>query len=269
MNKKIGFIGMGNMGQAILKGMLNAGFAEPSDVIASRRNEKVLEGLRAKWGILTTTDNVTVAKAADILFLTIKPHLYDAIIKEVRESVRPDAVVVAVAAGVTLEDVMESFGAPVKIARAMPNTPAAVGEAMIGLCFGEGVAREEQEELVALFSSLGKVEVVEERLFDAVIGVSGSSPAMLYMVIEAMADAVVRAGMPRAQAYNFAAQAMLGTAKMVLESGRHPGELKDAVCSPGGTTIEMVVKAEENGLRSAVMQSVEAAIAKSVEMNGK
>ncbi|WP_373804634.1 pyrroline-5-carboxylate reductase family protein, partial [Jeotgalibaca porci] len=152
--------------------------------------------------------------------------------------------------------------------RAMPNTPAAVGEGMVALCFSEGLSEDEQNEMVALFGSLGKAEIVEERLFDAVIGVSGSSPALLFMVIEAMADAVVKAGMPRAQAYQFAAQAMLGSAKMVLESGAHPGALKDAVCSPGGTTIEMVVKAEEVGLRSAVMQAVEAAVAKSIEMNG-
>lgn len=267
MNKKIGFIGLGNMGQAILKGMLESGFAQPGDVIASRRSVALLDDLREKWGIQTTTDNAVVAKAADILFLAVKPHLYETVIKEVRDVVRPGVVVVAVAAGVSVADVVASFAKPVKVARAMPNTPAAVGEAMIGLCFGEGLPQEEQGMIVALFESLGKVEVVEERLFDAVIGVSGSSPAMLYMVIEAMADAVVRAGMPRTQAYNFAAQAMLGTAKMVLESGRHPGELKDAVCSPGGTTIEMVAKAEAVGLRNAVIQSVDAAIAKSLEMN--
>lgn len=268
MSKVIGFIGMGNMGQAILKGALAAGFVAPGDIIASRRNAQALADLSAVLGIQTTADNKEVARKADILFLAVKPHVYDSVIQEVGDVVKADALIVNIAAGISVSDIGESFGKSVKVARAMPNTPAAVGEGMVAVCFGEGVSTDEQDAIVALFGSLGKVEIVEERLFDAVIGVSGSSPAMLYMVIEAMADAVVKAGMPRAQAYQFAAQAMLGSAKMVLESGQHPGALKDAVCSPGGTTIEMVVKAEEAGLRSAVIQAVEAAVAKSVEMNG-
>lgn len=267
MSKTIGFIGLGNMGQAILKGMLAAGFAAPADVIASRPDAEALTGMRDELGIRLISDNTVVAKEADILFLAVKPNLYDAVIKQVRDVVKPDAVVVSIAAGYAIANVLASFDKKVKVARAMPNTPAAVGEAMVAVCFSEGLAAEEQAEIVALFNSLGKAEVVEERLFDAVTGISGSSPAMLYMIIEAMADAVVKAGMPRAQAYNFAAQSMLGSAKMVLESGRHPGELKDAVCSPGGTTIEMVAKAEETGLRTAVMQSIEAAISKSIAMS--
>lgn len=267
MEKMIGFIGMGNMGQAIVKGILEAGFTTAENVIASRRNIDLLQELHADFGIRVTGDNKEVAREADILFLAVKPHLYGSVIKEVRDVVKAEAIIVNIAAGVSLSDIAESFEKPVKITRAMPNTPAAVGEAMVALCFSEGLSKDEQEEMVALFGSLGKAEIVEERLFDAVIGVSGSSPALLFMVIEAMADAVVKAGMPRAQAYQFAAQAMLGSAKMVLESGAHPGALKDAVCSPGGTTIEMVVKAEEAGLRNAVIQAVEAAVAKSVEMN--
>lgn len=268
MEKMIGFIGMGNMGQAIVKGILEVGFTTAENVIASRRNVDLLQELHADFGIRVTGDNKEVAREADILFLAVKPHLYDSVIKEVRDVVKAEAIIVNIAAGVSLSDIAESFGKPVKVVRAMPNTPAAVGEAMVALCFSEGLSKDEQEEMVALFGSLGKAEIVEERLFDAVIGVSGSSPALLFMVIEAMADAVVKAGMPRAQAYQFAAQAMLGSAKMVLESGAHPGALKDAVCSPGGTTIEMVVKAEEAGLRNAVIQAVEAAVAKSIEMNG-
>lgn len=267
MSKTIGFIGMGNMGQAIVKGSLASGVVTPENVIASRRDVQALTDLAAEFGIRTTGDNKEVAREADILFLAVKPHLYNSVIQEVRDVIKRDVVIVNIAAGVLISDVVTAFGKDVKVARAMPNTPAAVGEGMVAVCFGEGLSENEQDEIVSLFSSLGKAEVVEERLFDAVIGVSGSSPAMLYLVIEAMADAVVKAGMPRAQAYKFAAQAMLGSAKMVLESGQHPGALKDAVCSPGGTTIEMVVKAEEAGLRSAVIQAVEAAVAKSVEMS--
>lgn len=265
--KIIGFIGAGNMGRAIIAGLLASGMAAPENIIASRRNQEALQKLEQDFQIRTTADNREVASKADLLFLAVKPNLYSAIMAEVREFVRPDCVVINLAAGKSIGDVEEGFGRPVKVARIMPNTPVLVREGMIAAAFNDRLTKEEKTELLTLFGSLGKAEEIPESLIDAVIGVSGSSPALMYLLIEAFADGAVRAGMPRAQAYTFAAQAMLGSAKMVLETGTHPGELKDQVCSPGGTTIEAVAAAEETGLRRSILAAVEAAVKKAEEMN--
>lgn len=266
MEKTIGFIGTGNMGKAIIQGMLKAGLVEPNEIVASRKNTEALGELQQELGIRTATENTAVAQEADILFLAVKPHFYQTIIQEVRDHVRPDTIVVNIAAGISVKNMEDWFARPVKVVRVMPNTPVLVGEGMAAMCANEEITAADLAEVKAIFGSSGKATVVEERLLDAVIGVSGSSPALLYMVIEAMADAAVEAGLPRKDAYTFAAQAMLGSAKMVLESGLHPGELKDQVCSPGGTTIAGVAKAEEVGLRGAMIASVQATIEKSRAM---
>ena len=160
-----------------------------------------------------------------------------------------------IAAGKTIAAIEEAFGKEIKLVRAMPNTPALVGEAMSALCVNAHVTEAELSEVQAIFNSFGIAEVVPESLIDAFVGVSGSSPAYVYLFIEAMADGAVAEGMPRSQAYQFAAQAVLGSAKMVLETGKHPGELKDMVCSPAGTTIEAVRVLEKFGLRSAVIEA--------------
>ena len=269
MTKTIGFIGLGNMGQAILKGMLINGFTTANQVIVSRRHPEALVQIEEKFGVETTTDNRVVAKQADLLILAVKPNIYASIMQEIRDYVKDDVIIVHIAAGISIATIETAFARPIKVARAMPNTPAMVGQAMTGLCFNDALNAEDKKVVANLFASLGKVEIIDETLIDAVIGVSGSSPAILYMVIEAMADGAVKAGMPRQQAYQFAAQAMLGSAKMVLETGEHPGQLKDAVCSPGGTTIEMVTKAEEKGLRASILASVDAAITKSIQLTQK
>ena len=178
-------------------------------------------------------------------------------------------MIVSIAAGKTIAAIEDSFGKPVKLVRAMPNTPALVGESMSALCVNQNVTPEELKEVQALFNSFGKSEVISESLMDAVIGVSGSSPAYVYMFIEAMADAAVADGMPRAQAYKFAAQSVYGSAKMVLETGKHPGELKDAVCSPAGTTIEAVAALEAGGFRNTVISAQRACSQKSRDMSAE
>ena len=169
---------------------------------------------------------------------------------------------VTLAPGKTLQWLDAMFGKPTKLVRTMPNTPALVGEGMTALCSNEFVTEEELEKVVQIFQSFGKTQVVPESMIDVVVGVSGSSPAYVFMFIEAMADAAVADGMPRSQAYEFAAQAVLGSAKMVLETGKHPGEFKDMVCSPGGTTIEAVRVLEEIGMRSAVFEACKACVKK-------
>lgn len=264
---KIGFIGLGNMATAMIGGMLQKEIAAPGDIIGSARTEATAEKVKGKFDITTTTDNTKVAEAADVLFLAVKPLFFPEVIAEIREQVRPETLVVSIAAGRTLDYLKEAFGRPeLKLIRCMPNTPALVLEGCTGVCTGENVTEEDLEIVLSLLRSFGIASVVPERLMDVVVGVSGSSPAYVFMFIEAMADEAVAAGMPRKQAYEFAAQSVLGSAKMVLETGKHPGELKDMVCSPGGTTIQAVKVLEEKGMRAAVMDAMEACIEKSQNM---
>lgn len=266
MTKTIGFIGGGNMASAIIGGILKAKLASNEHIIATDKVESVCASLLNRFSIYTTMDNREAAAAADILFLAVKPHLFPEVIAEIRDCVKKDAVVVSIAAGQSIATIEDLFIREIKLVRAMPNTPALVGEGMSALCCNALVQENELAEVVSIFNSFGKCEVISESLINAVIGVSGSSPAYVYMFIEAMADAAVADGMPRAQAYQFAAQAVLGSAKMVLETGQHPGALKDAVCSPGGTTIEAVAHLEKAGFRSAVINAQRACVQKAKDM---
>lgn len=266
MNKKIGFIGGGNMGSAMIGGILSSGLGTADQITASAHSQATIDRLSSSYGIAVTLDNRKVAEISDIIFLAVKPYMYEDVIEEIRDLVDEEKLVVAIAAGISHSKLDDFFGRPVKIVRAMPNTPAMVLEAMSALTPNEHVTEDELNIVISIFESFGKAEVVPESLMDAVTGVSGSSPAYVYMFIEAMADAAVADGMPRTQAYKFAAQSVLGAAKMVLETGKHPGELKDAVCSPGGTTIAAVAKLEEKGMRNAVISAQRCCVAKSKDM---
>lgn len=224
-----------------------------------------MEKIRRDMGI-ATADNCRVAESADVLVLAVKPVYMEEVIEEIADAVRPETIVVTLAPGKTLKWLDATFGRPTKLVRTMPNTPALVGEGMTALCPNEFVQPEELEQVARIFRSFGKAQVVSETMIDVVTGISGSSPAYVFLFIEAMADAAVAEGMPRAQAYEFASQAVLGSAKMVLETGKHPGELKDMVCSPGGTTIEGVRVLEEKGLRSAVFEATRACVKKAREL---
>jgi pyrroline-5-carboxylate reductase len=267
MNKTIGFIGCGNMGKAMIGGILNARLITPEKMIVGDVHEKNLGETALKYGIKTTTDNNEVAKAADILVLSVKPNLYPEVIKQIKDQVKEDVIIVTIAAGKTIKGTEEMFGKKLKVVRVMPNTPALVGEGMAAICPSEMVTKEELVQIESIFESFGKAEIVNEKLMNVVTSVSGSSPAFVYIFIEAMADAAVLDGMPRNQAYKFAAQAVLGSAKMVLETGKHPGALKYMVCSPGGTTIEGVAALEEKGFRDAVISAIRKTTQKSIELS--
>ncbi len=260
---KIGFIGCGNMGGTMMRAILAAGKCAPEDMMASDHSEELLRLRKEQTGAQVTTDNRSVAAFAEILFLAVKPQYYEAVIEEIRDLATDDQLIVTIAPGKTLAWVAETFGRELKIIRTMPNAPAMVTAGMMALCPSERVSESELAMFRELCGSFSNTEVVEERLMDVVTAVSSSSPAYVFMFIEAMADAAVAEGMPRASAYKFASQAVLGSAKMVLDTGRHPGELKDMICSPGGTTIEAVRVLEERGLRSAVFEAVKACADKS------
>ena len=267
MNTKIGFIGSGNMGSAIIGGIIKANLVPPTNIIASDIMENTLTTLNQTFGIETTTDNVKVAEMSDIIFLAVKPNVYGNVIKEIKENVKDDVIIVAIAAGQTISTIETHFGRDLKIVRVMPNTPALVGEGMAAISPNKMATEEDTQKIVDIFSSIGKTEIVGEYLMDVVTGISGSSPAYGYLFIEAMADAAVAEGMPRNQAYQFSAQALLGAAKMVLETGKHPGLLKDQVCSPGGTTIAAVNELEKQGFRNAVICAVKSCVDKSRDMS--
>ena len=269
MEETIGFIGCGNMGKAMIGGIIHSGLCSRKDIIASAHTQETLDHMHNTYGIVTTLDNHAVAKKADIIFLAIKPYLYDAVLLEIKDDIKENTILVAIAAGQPISHIQSLFDKPVKIMRAMPNTPAMVLEAMSALSPNDMLSKEDISKVVTIFESFGKCEIIPEKLMDAVVGVSGSSPAYVYLFIEAMADAAVADGMPRAQAYKFAAQSVLGAAKMVLETGTHPGALKDAVCSPGGTTIEAVTSLEQNGFRGTVMKAQRICTQKSKDMSLK
>lgn len=256
---KIGFIGCGNMAKAMLGGIRKAELVSKEEIIASTSREETLRGVAEEFGIQTTLDNRKVAGEADILILAVKPMYYEKILTEIRDVLKPEKVLVSIAPGKTLDWLYETAGCEnLPIVRCMPNTPALVGEGITGVCKNPYVTEEQMASVGRILSSCGLVEEVAEHQMEAVVAVSGSSPAYVFLFIEAMADAAVAEGMPRAQAYRFASQAILGSAKMVLETGKHPGELKDMVCSPAGTTIEAVRVLEEKGFRSAVIEAMHA-----------
>lgn len=261
---KIGFIGLGNMATAIIGGILQKGKAQPQNVIGYDKMDVAKENIKTKFNICIAESNREVAAQADVLFLAVKPIFLGDVIAEIKDSVKSETLIVSIAAGRDLKFLQENFARPeCKMIRCMPNTPALVLEGCTGVCAGSNVTEAELDTVLELLRAFGVASVVPERLMDVVVGVSGSSPAYVFMFIEAMADEAVAEGMPRAQAYEFAAQAVLGSAKMVLETGKHPGELKDMVCSPGGTTIQAVKVLEEMGMRAAVMDAMEACIEKS------
>ena len=263
---KIGFIGCGNMATAMIQGITGSGEIDREQVMASAKTEKTRKAIAEKLQIQAAADNREVVQFADIIFLAVKPQYLEEVLREIKDEVKQDQLYVSIAPGKTLEWLAERLGEKTKIIRTMPNTPAMVGAGMTALCYNNLVTEKEVACVCRLCDTFGKTEVVPEHLMDVVVGVSGSSPAYVFLFLEAMADAAVADGMPRAQAYQFAAQAVMGSAKLMLETGKHPGELKDMVCSPGGTTIEAVRVLEEKGLRSAVIEGQKACVRKAKGM---
>lgn len=267
MNKKIGFIGCGNMGTAMMSGIIKANLISPQNIMASDFNDEKLEAIKEEKGILITNDNLELAQFADILFLSVKPNIYQSVINEIKDKVNDNTIIVTIAAGMDIKTVEKYFNRNIKLIRVMPNTPALVGEGMSAICPNKNILKEELEKVVNIFKCFSEVEIIEEKYIDVVTAVTGSSPAYVYMFIEALADGGVLKGLPRDKAYKMAAQAVYGSAKMVLETGNHPGKLKDDVCSPGGTTIEAVYSLEKNGMRAAIIEAVEECVKKAQEMN--
>lgn len=268
MNYKIGFIGCGNMASAIIQGIIDKTDVNREQIVISDVSKdaeiKAVEriGVKASNSLDPKERNVYVATNSDVIFVAVKPQFYQCVLEEIKDVLSSDQIIVTIAPGKTISWLESILGDAVKLVRTMPNTPALVGEGVTGVCKNANVSDEDFTYIMTLLSSFGMAEEIPENLMDVCVSVSGSSPAYVFMFIEAMADAAVADGMPRDKAYKFAAQAVLGSAKMVLETGKHPGELKDMVCSPGGTTIEAVRVLEDKGFRSSVIEAMKACTAK-------
>lgn len=264
---KLGFIGTGNMGTALIKGYLAVRPSEKTNIFAYDKDEDKLKVLSDDLGIVGCDSMGKLMKESDVIVLAVKPNIFDLVLPEVGTFYRPGQVLVSIAAGISMgyiEKLTQKDN--VKVVRVMPNTPAMVNTGMSALCRNKQITDEEFEPVLELFRSVGKAEVVDEELIHTVIGVSGSSPAYTYMYIEALIDAAAANGMGREQAKIFAAQSVLGAAKMVLETGIDPVTLRENVCSPGGTTIEAVKALQENGFHDNIVEAFNAATEKSKVM---
>ncbi len=267
-NQTVAIIGTGNIGRALLGGMLRGSDIMPEQVRVTRRDTAALDALREQFpGIETGTDNPAAVRGASVVVLAVKPQHVGGVLEAMRGHVAPDAVVLSVLAGITTTAIREALGGEIAVVRAMPNTPALVDEGATALAAG-AFAQEAHLALAReIFGSVGIVEVVPESLMDAVTGLSGSGPAYIYMVIEALTDGGVKQGLPRPTALRLAAQTVLGAAKLAVETGKHPAILRDEVTTPGGTAIAAVADLEAHGLRTMLINAVATATARSKELS--
>ncbi len=263
--KRLGFLGGGNMSGALIKGLLHAGV--PADrITASDVKAERLDELHAKHGIRTTRDNHVLLRESDVLVLGVKPQVIDKVLTEIAQDVRDDQLVVSVAAGVPIDALEARLPAASRIVRAMPNTPATVQAGATAVAGGTHAREDDIRIARELFEAVGRVVVIDEAQLDAVTGLSGSGPAYVMVMIEALADGGVKVGLHRDTALLLAAQTVFGAAKLLLETGEHPGRLKDMVTSPGGTAIAGLHTLETGGLRRTLMDAVEAATKRAAEL---
>jgi pyrroline-5-carboxylate reductase len=264
----IGFLGAGQMARALAKGWIAAGLLDVSKSLASDPFPAARDTF-ASTGISAVESNIQVVSSTEILILAVKPQTIGALLSEIRPHLNGKQLVLSIAAGITLKTLAEELGSETRLVRVMPNTPCLLGVSASGFALSPAATAEDASLVSTLFGAVGKAFALPEPLLDAVTGLSGSGPAFVYVMIEALADGGVRVGLPRDVALTLAAQTMLGSAKMVLESGLHPGALKDAVASPGGTTIAGLHALERGGVRAALMDAVEAATKRAEELGRK
>ncbi len=266
IDKKVAFLGGGNMAEALIKGLIAAGAARPDQILVSDVSADRLEHLRKTYGIMIQKSNQDAVREAGIILLSVKPQVIDKVLEEIAPVVDNKKLVISIAAGIGIVKVEKALKDGSRVVRVMPNTPALVLAGAAALAGGKNATAEDLSLAQSIFNSVGRSVVVEEKLMDAVTGLSGSGPAYVFMIIDALSDAGVKAGLPRPLALELAAQTVYGSAKMVLETKEHPGKLRDMVTSPGGTTIEGLHALEKGKLRATLMNAVEAATARSREL---
>ncbi|MDO5581429.1 MAG: pyrroline-5-carboxylate reductase [Planctomycetia bacterium] len=272
LEKKIGFIGTGQMATAIAAGIIKAELVDSADVYGYDLNPASAENFHKLTGGTICSDNIQVLEHSDIVFLAVKPQQIDSPLTDIHflpEEKRKEILFISIAAGITLSVLEDRMGSDMRIVRVMPNTPCLVKEAASGFAISKGTTMEDAETVNLLLGSLGIVHELPEKLLDAVTGLSGSGPAFVFLILEALADGGVKMGLPRNVALELAAQTLKGSAEIYLKTKDHPGLLKDRVCSPGGTTIAGVAELENRGVRAAMIAAVEAATRRSVELGKK
>ncbi len=269
LNKRIALIGAGNMTEALVAGMLKGQVALPDELLATDILPERCTHFESRFHIRTGKDNQAAAAWGEVVILSVEPQVLDEVLDDMSRHLKPDCLFISVAAGYPIARLSAHLKAATRIVRAMPNTPSTVLQGVTALSLGSGVSEADASVAQAIFESVGKVVTVEERLMDAITGLSGSGPAYVYAMIEALADGGVKMGLPRSTAVLLAAQTLVGASRMLLETGDHPGQLKDRVASPGGTTIAGLHALEEGKLRATLMNAVEAATKRSQELGFK
>ncbi|MDQ3366132.1 MAG: pyrroline-5-carboxylate reductase [Myxococcota bacterium] len=265
-SQSIGFIGGGNMAEALIRGLVRGGHVGSERIIASGpRNERLAE-LRTGYGIMVTRDNREVARTSGIVVLSVKPQILDKVLREIGDALKPGTLVISIAAGVDTETIEEAVADGVRVIRAMPNTPALVGAGATAISAGKHASEDDLAAARAMFDAVGITVTLDETHLDAVTGLSGSGPAYIFLILEALSDAGVKVGLSRRNAQRLAAQTVMGSAKMLLETDEHVGHLKDMVTSPGGTAIAGLHTLEEGGLRTTLINAVETATKRAREL---
>ncbi|NNG00483.1 MAG: pyrroline-5-carboxylate reductase [Desulfobacteraceae bacterium] len=266
-DKKIGFIGTGNMGQALISGLLSSGSARKTNIFCSDVRENVLEELETKYGITTTTDNLELVKASDIIIYAIKPQIMASVLKETAPHLDMTKIIISTAAGVPMAAIESALGKDLRLIRVMPNVAVSVKQGASAIAAGAHTQKEDIALAMEIFNSVGKcIFLKENNLMDAVTGLSGSGPAYIFLIIDALADAGVKMGLSRQESLCLSTQTVLGAAQLLMETKSHPGQLKDMVTSPGGTAIAGLHTLEKGGLRTTLINAVEAATLRSKEL---
>jgi len=268
-NMRIGFVGAGNMAEAMMKGIISAGVATKEDMIASEIVPQRRDYITRTLGVRTVSDAIEVVRSSYVIILAVKPQQVGPVLDELKPYLSGDHLVISIAAGVKISFIESHLNWGVRVVRVMPNQPCFVGASASGFALGRSAKKEDGEIVQRILNSVGVAFALDEKLLDAVTGLSGSGPAYIYLVIEAMADGGVLVGLPRDVALQLAAQTVIGAGKTYLEMRKHPGELKDMVASPGGTTIEGLRVLEEAGVRGAFIDAVEAGAKRSEELGNK
>ena len=262
-NKQVGFVGTGNMGEALMKGLLKRELCRADRILCSDVREGWLKAIAEMYGVKTTQNNRDVVKDSDIIILAVKPQILKQVVGEMAEQIDPSKLVISIAAGVAMESIEFCAKKELRLIRVMPNICVSVGEGIAAIAANKTATPDDQKVAKAIFDSVGKSLFLEEHLLDAVTGLSGSGPAYVFLIIDALADGGVKMGLTKSDALLLASQTVLGSAKMLIETGEHPGRLKDSVTSPGGTTIEGLHALEDGGVRTTLIRAVEAATQRS------
>jgi pyrroline-5-carboxylate reductase len=266
LDQTIGFLGTGNMAEALIKGLINAGVVEPAQIYGSDPRRERCDDLEKRFGIHTTTQNLDVVRHSEIVVLSIKPQILRQVCTEVSPHLKPHALVISIAAGIPVAVIEKLLPSGTRVVRTMPNTPALVGAGATAIAAGGHATDADLEIARNIFEAVGKAVLLDEEQLDAVTGLSGSGPAYVFLIIEALSDAGVKMGLSRYNSQMLAAQTVLGSAKLLIETNEHPGRLKDMVTSPGGTAIAGIATLEAGGLRTTLINAVEAATRRSQEL---